>query len=134
MKVVFADTFYFLALDNPNDKAHDLALAASRGRNVILITSAWVLVEVGNAMSDPPDRIRFLELMGYLKSDSPVVIVPPTQVLFDAGIELFRKRPDKSWSITDCISFVIMKEYRITDALTGDRHFEQAGFKALLKK
>lgn len=134
MKAVFADTFYFLALDNPNDTAHRLALAASRGRIVNLITTAWVLAEVGNALSVPPDRIRFLELMDYLKGDLHVVIVPPSQELFDAGIELFRKRPDKSWSITDCVSFVVMKERCITEALTGDRHFEQAGFKALLKR
>jgi predicted nucleic acid-binding protein len=53
--------------------------------------------------------------------------------LYEAGIELYRARADKDWSLTDCISFVVMEERGIADALTGDRHFEQAGFQAMLK-
>ena len=52
---------------------------------------------------------------------------------FDEGVRLYVARPDKDWSLTDCISFVVMRERGITEALTGDRHFEQAGFVALLK-
>jgi hypothetical protein len=55
-------------------------------------------------------------------------IVPPTQRLFDQGVELYAERPDKGWSLTDCISFVVMRQQGITEALTGDHHFEQAGF------
>ena len=51
--------------------------------------------------------------------------------LLDRGVERFRKRPDKDWPLTDCISFVVMEDEGISDALTGDRHFEQAGFKAI---
>ena len=47
---------------------------------------------------------------------------------------MHKERSDKSWSLTDCISFVVMGEHGITDALTGDRHFEQAGFRALLRE
>jgi hypothetical protein len=53
--------------------------------------------------------------------------------LFEAGLRLYSDRPDKDWSLTDCTSFVVMKRLRITEALTADRHFEQAGFKVLLK-
>ena len=53
--------------------------------------------------------------------------------MFDKGVGLYAARPDKDWSLTDCISFVVMQEHGITDALTGDHHFEQAGFKALLR-
>jgi uncharacterized protein len=60
-------------------------------------------------------------------------IVPASAELFHKGIELFRARPDKDWSLTDCISFVVMAERGLSDAFTGDKHFEQAGFKALLK-
>ena len=66
-------------------------------------------------------------------SDPQVTIVSPSASLFDRGVELFAKRPDKCWSLTDCISFVVMEEQGIMHALTGDRHFEQAGFVALLK-
>jgi uncharacterized protein len=59
--------------------------------------------------------------------------VPPGQELFDQGVELYAARTDKQWSLTDCISFVVMRQYRVTEALTGDRHFEQAGFTAMLK-
>lgn len=68
-----------------------------------------------------------------LCADEGVVLLPPDQILFDAGLELYASRSDKEWSLTDCISFVVMRERGITDALTGDHHFEQAGFVALLK-
>jgi uncharacterized protein len=60
-------------------------------------------------------------------------IIPASQELFDRGVELFRQRADKDRALTDCISFGVMQEEGITDGLTGDRHFEQAGFRALLK-
>jgi hypothetical protein len=53
--------------------------------------------------------------------------------LLDAGLGLYGRRLDKEWSLADCIAFVVMKDEGITDALTTDRHFEQAGFKVLLK-
>jgi hypothetical protein len=59
--------------------------------------------------------------------------VPPESNAFDAGVALFAQRPDKHWSLTDCISFIVMRREGLTDALTGDHHFEQAGFNALLK-
>lgn len=48
-------------------------------------------------------------------------------------MELFGKRPDKDWSLTDCISFVVMHDYGLADALTTEHYFEQAGVNALLK-
>ena len=84
-------------------------------------------------MALPNQRGCFLALHKQLLIDSTVTIIPASQELFDAGIELYSGRPDKSWPLTDCISFVVMKSYGLTDALTGDHHFEQAGFKALMK-
>ena len=60
-------------------------------------------------------------------------IIPATADLFDRGVQLYAERADKEWSLTDCISFVVMADEGLADALTGDHHFEQAGFKALLK-
>jgi predicted nucleic acid-binding protein len=61
------------------------------------------------------------------------MIVPPEPELFERAIEFYGRRADKAWSLTDCVSFVVMADLGITDALTGDHHFEQASFRALLK-
>ena len=53
--------------------------------------------------------------------------------MFQRGLRLYEERPDKEWSLTDCLSFVVMKDENLREALTGDQHFEQAGFIALLK-
>jgi uncharacterized protein len=68
-----------------------------------------------------------------LEADQKAEIVLPGPALWQRGIELYAERPDKGWSLTDCISFVVMQDRGITDALTADHHFEQAGFTALLK-
>ena len=75
----------------------------------------------------------FLGLLEMLEKDTEVTLVPASADLWRGGIALFAARPDKDWSLTDCISFVVMQERSITDALTADHHFEQAGFMALLK-
>jgi hypothetical protein len=132
MNAVFADTFFFLALLNERDEAHACALrfdviAAS------LVTTAWIMTEVGDAFSAPENRALFLRLLETLRESPEVRIIGPTPELFERGVEMFRQRPDKEWSLTDCISFVVMRDMNVVDALTGDRHFEQAGFRALLK-
>lgn len=133
MNEVFADTFYFVALANPDDRAHAAAVAASRDRSRTLITTAWVLLEVANTLAAPDHRPKFVRLFDALKMDKKTIMIQPEPVLFDAGIRLYRERSDKEWSLTDCISFVVMAERGIRVALTGDRHFEQAGFIAILK-
>jgi uncharacterized protein len=127
----FADTFYFLALLNPNDSAHAAAMEHSHGPGGIL-TTEWVLTEVADAMAWQPKRQGFLNLHRLLRSEPDVEIVPASAGFFARGVELYAARPDKDWSLTDCISFLVMQDRGITDALTGDHHFEQAGFRALL--
>jgi uncharacterized protein len=132
MNAVFADTFYYLALANEHDTAHAKAVGLSHSLPIRLITTAWVLTEVADAMASPGQRLIFLNMLEGLQQDSGVTIIPPTEEWFDRGINLYARRPDKAWSLTDCISFVVMRQYGLSDALTGDRHFEQAGFRALL--
>jgi predicted nucleic acid-binding protein len=134
MKRTFADTFFFLALENPRDEAHQTALSASGQRAGRLVTTQWVLMEVADAFAAPGSRQRFLNLISALQSDPDVVIVPADDGLFQRGVELYRQRPDKDWPLTDCVSFVVMQDQDIREALTGDVHFEQAGFVALLAK
>ena len=133
MTRVFADTFYFLALLNPKDTAHAKAAALTLSFVGEMTTTAWVLTELGDALSRPANRPNFLATVDQQQSNSQAHIVRPDAKLFAEGIELFRSRPDKEWSLTDCISFVVMKREGIAEALTADHHFEQAGFVALLK-
>ena len=133
MSACFADTFYFLAMLNARDAAHQRVSQYNATSNRPLVTTTWVLTEVADALTRPPDRLLFAPLMITLRQNQRMTIEPPTQELFDRGAELYINRPDQFWSLTDCISFVVMTRHGLTDALTGDHHFEQAGFQALLK-
>ena len=130
--MIFADTFFFLALVNPRDAAHDAAVTFAGAHAGPLLTTAWVLTEVADGLADTENRYMLRTILERLGRAGHVV-VPPTQDLFERGVRLYLERPDKDWSLTDCISFVVIEDHGITEALTADHHFEQAGFIALLK-
>jgi uncharacterized protein len=134
MNSVFADTFYFLALLNVKDAAHARACEYSESQDVLLVTTAWVLTEVANSLARSSKRQVFRRLLEDLEASPENHVVAASQDLFQRGLELYDARPDKQWSLTDCISFVVMQEHGVRDALTGDHHFEQAGFVALLRE
>ena len=134
MRIVkFADTSYLLALLNPDDEFHASAAGLSATLDEVVVTTMWVLTELGDALHHGRNRETFARFLDTLGVHEDLEVVPASPGLFQRGVALFRARPDKEWSLTDCISFVVMDEKGITEALTGDRHFEQAGFKALLK-
>jgi hypothetical protein len=130
---VFADTFYYIALLSHRDARHDRVAALAESLDSPTVTTAWVLTEVGDALAAPAERPRFVGLLDALREDPDCTVVPASQELFDRGVQLYRERPDKDWSLTDCISFVVMREHGLTEALTGDHHFDQAGFTILLE-
>jgi predicted nucleic acid-binding protein len=134
MTPLFADAFFFVALLNSKDLAHQRALPyIEPDMSQPLVTTDWVLVEVGDAMAlTARNRNAFLRLYRALRSN-PVVEIVRGEEWLESGIDLYDRRPDKSWSLTDCISFVVMADRGLTEALTGDHHFEQAGFRALLR-
>lgn len=133
MKTIFADSYFFLAFGNSSDAGHRKAIEyAARYRGQI-ITTDWILTEVGDGFAAPSMRLRFLELFKLIEMDPKWEIIEATRQLHLRGVKLYAERPDKAWSLTDCISFVVMEELALVEALTGDRHFEQAGFIALLK-
>ena len=132
MNLVFADTFYFLAILNRHDAAHARARRIAHELSDPILTTAWVLTEVADAMSAPRLRQVFLRLLENLRANPNCTIVPATEMLFEQGVKLYAGRRDKEWRLTDCISFVVMQQHGISRALTGDRHFEQAGFQTLL--
>ena len=132
MKVVYADTYYFLALAVESDAAHETALRFLQSNSTEVVTSDWILVEVADALSRPRHRRLTQRLLEALRSDPRVTIVNANRHHLDAAIDLYVERDDKDWSLTDCLSFIIMREFGISDAITGDRHFAQAGFNILL--
>lgn len=132
MSAVFADTFFYLALLRNDDPAHDRALTALRSSQKI-ITTEFILLELGNACARATDHVDFLALVEAMRRSSRVTIVTLDSELLESGMRRMGERSDKDWSLTDCISFVVMEDNGTREALTGDQHFEQAGFVALLK-
>ena len=132
MRPVFADTSYYLALVNPVDPFHELAADWAENFLGRTFVTEYVLVELGSALSRGSDRLVYLELLRRLQSDGSTTIIPASESLFRQGVALFGSRPDKDWSLVDCISMVVMRQRRLQEALTTDRHFVQAGFRALL--
>jgi predicted nucleic acid-binding protein len=127
------DASYYIALLNRDDEAHSKAVAVTVDLDSPIITTAWVLAELGGHLSAPADRPAFIQLVTHLRQDPDAIVLPADQRLFDAGLDLFARRRDKHWSLVDCISFCVMSERGLMDALSTDSHFEQAGFRILLK-
>ncbi len=96
------------------------------------VTTEYVLLDVANTLSRSGDRAVFLSLLDDIRTDRNTTVVRSDRRLFSRGLDLYAQRMDKDWSLTDCISFVVMEQRGIRDALTADEHFKQAGFRALL--
>jgi len=132
VSAAFADTFFFLALLRDDDPSHARAMA-SLMLNQPIVTTEFVLLELGNACARAADHADFLALVAGMRASPRFRILPLESSLLNRGLDRMGTRSDKDWSLTDCISFVVMEDEGITEALTADRHFEQAGFTALLK-
>ena len=130
---VFADTSFFVAFLSPTDTFHDVAVQRMADPSQRLVTTSWILVELGNFLCDSPQRPMFVPFVDELRADPTVQVVPADEELLNAGLALYASRPDKGYSLTDCISFAVMTRLGLTDALTADRHFQQAGFNALMR-
>jgi uncharacterized protein len=133
MTAVFADTSFYLAVLNPRDVAHAKAVQVGERIERPVVLSDFILLELGNALSAVRQREFFSRLVLHLRSHPNVRIIPASRELLDRGFQLFSRRADKAWSLTDCMSFVVMQDEGLTEALTTDHHFEQAGFAVLLQ-
>lgn len=132
MTTVFADTFYFLGILNRADEAHERCKRFAmqfRGR---LLTTDYVIVELADGLSSPNHRVRAARFIHELRGSSTISVIPSSDSVLSKSLDLFASRTDKDWSLTDCTSFTIMRDHGLTAAATGDRHFEQAGYEALL--
>lgn len=134
MTTVFVDASYYLALTNGDDEHHERAVALERTYRGKLVTTEYVLVEVLDALTSGKLREVGVEVYHAVLEDANTTLIPASSSLLAQGVALFQSRPDKQWGITDCISFIVMQDHDITEALTADRHFDQAGFKALLRQ
>jgi len=134
MKVLFADSFYWIALLDSKDQWHQRVRDFSRNfKSPYLVTTDDVLTEVLNFFSAYNSRLRQLaiqQVRGVLVSHN-VQVIPQTRERFIAALDLYEQRPDKEYSLTDCISMQVMKAMGITEILTHDRHFAQEGFMIL---
>jgi len=130
---VFADTFALIAWLNPRDDAHDVVVAYLDGFKGRLLTTEWVLMELADALRAPEARSTAVAFLKAVRADPLFEVVGYVPAVYQAGLDLFANRPDKAWSLTDCISFAVMTEHKLFDALTADHHFEQAGFRAIFK-
>lgn len=132
---LFIDTSYIYALTNPRDQWHQKAndwRIKIRDKKSFLITTEFILTEIGNGLSSLKFRRDAVKIIHLLEENPYVEIVPATSELFKQALKLYEQRQDKNWGLTDCTSFVVMSENKLNDALTTDEHFRQAGFNALL--
>lgn len=133
---VFVDTSGWIALLQTDDIDHSRAASVMqelKTKRRSLITSDWVLAETGNGLARLPARKRYVPMVKSILRSSDVELVEVSSAVFHEALALYHKTSDKQWGIVDCTSFAIMRERELRDALTWDQHFEQAGFRCLLR-
>jgi predicted nucleic acid-binding protein len=134
---LFGDTAYWAGLLIPNDSLHAVSVMWDNAldKNERIVTTDLVLVEFLNYMCGLGSESRIIagKTWAKISSSSSVLVIPTTEALLQKAVDLYTLADDKRWSLTDCASFIVMRERKIQDALTYDRHFEQAGFHALLR-
>jgi predicted nucleic acid-binding protein len=137
MRAVFADTCYWIALLNPKDQTHDSAIRVSKGlTDYRLVTTDEVLTELLNYFGSrgPYFRNAAAKLVERMHADPSIQILPQTHDGFRAGLRLYQARPDKGYSLTDCISMEAMRQHGLSKVLTNDEHFAQEGLTYLLEQ
>jgi uncharacterized protein len=132
---VFADTFYWVALIHRKDARNQAVVEWSRAAvSVIFVTTEEVLMEVlAFCSADEGLRAKAVKTVRSILVARTVHVVPQSHESFLDGLSLYESRPDKGYSLTDCISMQAMRREGLSDVLTNDRHFEQEGFQALFR-
>lgn len=131
---IFGDTFYWIALTDPTDAAHSRALAITSERiDSPIVTTDEVLGEYLTFFSGLSQRLRRKAVRNVqdILSDPGIRVHSQSHESFLAGLELYAARPDKRYSLTDCVSMQTMRREGLTDVLTNDHHFAQEGFRVL---
>jgi len=136
MRHIFADTFYWIAITDPTDDWHERSLVVSRAFEAVrLVTTEAVLIEFVNFFSRYGALLRreVVQTVHDILQTPDVEVVPTIRTSLLAGMALYAGRPDKEYSLTDCISMQVMRELGIFEILTHDEHFRQEGFVTLLR-
>ena len=130
---LFLDTVFVQALYNSRDQYHDVALALLP--QIEAAAAVWtteaILVEVGNGLS-AVNRQGAIEFIQLCYQTSNIHVVSIDSALLNRALQLYAARMDKTWGLTDCISFIVMQDQNLIEAATADVHFVQAGYQALL--
>jgi len=137
MKLVFADTAYWIAIFRPGDPWQLAALQANETtQSARLVTTDEVLTKFLAALSGAasPVRLRAARFVRGILSDPEIQVIPQSRDSFLTGLQFYEARPDKRYSLTDCISMATMRALSIGAAFTGDHHFQQEGFEILMKR
>lgn len=132
---VFLDTSFLIALENRSDPHHQRAKELDRelfDEDAILVLHWGILLEIGDGYARIGRRGKAEDLFDRLRSEDRYQVESLTESLLDDGMDLYLSRSDKEWGLTDCLSFALMRAEGISEALTADVHFRQAGFTALL--
>lgn len=137
MKIVFADTLYWIAIVRPRDPWKSAAQEAMHSLgNTVIITTDEILIEFLNHLAEGGSQLReqAVKMVGAIMDNPNVRVIPQTRDSFLKGLSLYEQRADKGYSLTDCISMHTMKSESVTEVLTNDHHFEQEGFMVLIEK
>jgi hypothetical protein len=129
----FVDTFDLIAWLNARDAAHAQVAAYLEEFSGDLLTTEWVLLELADALSAPGARETVVAFLRAIRTDPMFEVVGYEAQVYRSGFDLFASRKDKEWSLTDCISFAVMSDRGLAEALTADHHFEQAGFRTVFR-
>ncbi len=139
MSNIFVDTSGWGNLVDNSQPYHQIAVnfyQTTTRDKYKLITTNYIIGELTTLLSSPLriPRSKIIAFIDSLKQSNYVEIIHIDQTTDLSAWELFKQRPDKNWSLVDCSSFIVMKQKQLSQALTNDHHFEQAGFIRLLKK
>jgi uncharacterized protein len=130
---VFMDTYGLIAWINTRDAAHQRVKSYLDSYSGSIVTAEWVLLEFADAFSLSSIKPYAIEATKRIHRLSMFLVVGFDPAVYQAGFDLYEARSDKDWSLTDCISFTVMTQRGLSEALTADHHFEQAGFRAVFK-
>ena len=137
MRIVFIDSFYFIALLVEHDQWHEAAVQAQKslGNAVQFVTIYEVLVEFLASVSREGPQVRqaAVETAHAIMASADIAVIAPSPELLTGGLNLYAQRLDKRYSLTDCVSMAVMRELGITEVLTHDRDFENEGFARLIR-